>query len=72
MLNRIAPELESIRKVSDLYFFLRLAGLTCALLVAPLTVHGQGIAWPQFRGPDSNPVVNAVRLCGLYGLAPLR
>ena len=49
------PELESIR-------LLRLVGLACALLLASPTVHGQNIAWPQFRGPDSNPVGAHARL----------
>jgi outer membrane protein assembly factor BamB len=38
----------------DRHFLLRAAVL---LLLAPLpAAHAQGIAWPQFRGPDSNPV----------------
>ncbi|HEY6401630.1 MAG TPA: PQQ-binding-like beta-propeller repeat protein, partial [Blastocatellia bacterium] len=38
------------------YILLRRAGLMCALFFASLTVRGQDIAWPQFRGPNSNPV----------------
>jgi outer membrane protein assembly factor BamB len=56
MMNTLCPEPASIRKVIDLCIFLRSAGLTCALFLTSLTVHGQEIAWPQFRGPDSNPV----------------
>jgi outer membrane protein assembly factor BamB len=33
-----------------------------AVFLAPLTVHGQEIAWPQFRGPDSNPVGGRAQL----------
>ena len=42
---------------------LRQVGLVCALLfVSSLAVRGQGVAWPQFRGPDSNPVGAHARL----------
>ncbi len=34
----------------------------CALFLVSATVHGQDIAWPQFRGPDSNPVGAHARL----------
>jgi len=61
-MNTLFPELESIRKVIDLYTLLRLAGLACALFLAAPTVHGQDIVWPQFRGPDSNPVGANARL----------
>src|SRR5262245_38844407 len=50
------PDLESIRKVINPYFLLRRIGLVCALFFASLTVHGQDVDWPQFRGPNSNPV----------------
>lgn len=43
-------------KVIDPYFLLRIVGLACALFLASHTVRGQDIVWPQFRGPDSNPV----------------
>src|SRR4030095_12979642 len=61
-MNTIRPELQTIRKVIDPYFFRRLAALTFVLFLAPLTVRGQEIAWPQFRGPDSNPVGGRARL----------
>ena len=42
---------------------LSFAGLIFAvLLAAPLPVRGQRVAWPQFRGPDSNPVGKHARL----------
>ena len=56
------PELESIRKVIDCYFLLRLAGLACVLFLASAAGHGQNLAWPQFRGPDANPVGAHTRL----------
>src|SRR5262245_23249095 len=55
-------ELESIRKFINLYIFLRLVCVMCALFFASPTVHGQAIDWPQFRGPDSNPVGSHTRL----------
>jgi outer membrane protein assembly factor BamB len=55
-------ELNSICKGIGLSPLLWLAGLVCALLPAPSTVHGQNLAWPQFRGPDANPVGAHARL----------
>ena len=55
-------ELKSIRKVIDGYFLARLASLACALFLTPLTIHSQNISWPQFRGPESNPVATNARL----------
>jgi outer membrane protein assembly factor BamB len=40
----------------------RQAGLVCAMLLMALTVRGQDPVWPQFLGPDSNPVGTHVRL----------
>jgi outer membrane protein assembly factor BamB len=50
------PVLNSIRKAVDPFLFLCRAVLVCPLLLAPNAVHGKDAAWPQFRGPDSNPV----------------
>jgi outer membrane protein assembly factor BamB len=61
-MNTLCPELERIRKVIDRYILLRLVGLMCALFLASPAVHGQDIVWPQFRGPDSNPVGANARL----------
>ncbi|MGE0132426.1 MAG: PQQ-binding-like beta-propeller repeat protein [Blastocatellales bacterium] len=58
----LCSELESIRKVMSLFILSRQAGLTCALFLVSATVRGQDIAWPQFRGPDSNPVGTHARL----------
>ena len=41
---------------------LRLTCLVCALLLASLSVNGQDMVWPQFRGPQSNPVGKDIRL----------
>jgi outer membrane protein assembly factor BamB len=56
------PELKSMCKVIDLSILLRLAGLACALLLTSLTAPAQDLAWPQFRGPDANPVGAHARL----------
>jgi outer membrane protein assembly factor BamB len=40
----------------------RLTGFVCALMLVSLPVHGQEMAWPQFRGPESNPVGTHARL----------
>jgi outer membrane protein assembly factor BamB len=61
-MNRICPELESIRKALDLNLLLRLAGLVCALFLASPAVYGQEVVWPQFLGPHSNPVGAHARL----------
>ena len=59
-MNTIGSERETIRKVSDRYIFLRTAGLALALFLTSQSVTAQEVVWPQFRGPDSNPVgVNA-------------
>jgi outer membrane protein assembly factor BamB len=57
-----SPESDSIHKVIDFYILLRVACLACALLLAVPTVYGQNLVWPQFRGPDSNPVGTHARL----------
>jgi outer membrane protein assembly factor BamB len=38
------------------------AGFLCALFLVATGVHAQDIAWPQFRGPESNPVGTHPRL----------
>ena len=61
-MNTLCPKLESVRRLIDPCILLRQAGLACALFLASHTVHGQDIAWPQFRGPDANPVGAHARL----------
>lgn len=39
-----------------------LTALACALFTTSLSVHAQSISWPQFRGPESNPVATNTRL----------
>src|ERR1041384_4966544 len=41
---------------------LRLVAMIGALLPVSLSVHAQDVAWPQFRGPESNPVGTHARL----------
>src|SRR5215207_11464763 len=45
-----------------IHILLRKAGLGCALLLMALTIHAQEMAWPQFRGPESNPVGTHAKL----------
>jgi outer membrane protein assembly factor BamB len=40
----------------------RHAGLASAMFLASAVVHGQDLGWPQFRGPNSNPVGAHARL----------
>ena len=52
-----------IRMVNSKVLRLLVTGLSGALLsIAPSAGFGQGVAWPQFRGPDSNPVGTHARL----------
>jgi len=50
------PAPERIRELIDPSFLLRQAVLACVLLLASPTAHSQDAPWPQFRGPDANPV----------------
>ena len=42
--------------------FLPRITLICALFLIASTVNAQNVAWPQFRGPESNPVGTHVKL----------
>ena len=53
------PELQNNR---SLFIFSREVALLCALILMPLTANAQDVAWPQFRGPESNPVGTHARL----------
>ena len=70
-MSTLRSKLKTNRPLRNLYIHLRLAGrslwcpmcgLACALLLVSLPVHGQDMAWPQFRGPESNPVGTHARL----------
>ncbi len=61
-MNKRNSRLESNRKVNNLFIRFCRTGLVCALLAVPLMVHGQDAGWPQFRGPESNPVGRNPRL----------
>ncbi len=39
-----------------------LTALARAMLLMSISVHGQDLAWPQFRGPEANPVGQHARL----------
>jgi outer membrane protein assembly factor BamB len=56
------PEAGSKRGVIGPRLLLRRVGLACVLLLASRAAHGQTMSWPQFRGPDSNPVGAHARL----------
>jgi outer membrane protein assembly factor BamB len=56
------PELEIMRNIIHVSIRWRLTSLACALLLMMTAVHAQDIAWPQFRGPDSNPVGTHAKL----------
>lgn len=58
-MNTLLPKLQNNRKV---YIFSHSAALACALLFMSLTVPAQDVVWPQFRGPESNPVGTHARL----------
>src|SRR3712207_1860557 len=50
------PSLKSTRKLINPSLFSRLSCIACLLLLASQAAYGSDGAWPQFRGPDSNPV----------------
>src|SRR6185436_10545724 len=45
-----------------LYILSYKAAVLCAVLLTSLTVHAQDKSWPQFRGPESNPVGTHAKL----------
>jgi outer membrane protein assembly factor BamB len=53
------PRLQNNR---NLYILSCTAALVCALLFASTPAHGQDNVWPQFRGPESNPVGTHAKL----------
>jgi outer membrane protein assembly factor BamB len=58
-MNTLCCKLQNNRNVS---IHSRRASLACALLLIAATVYAQDMAWPQFRGPQSNPVGTHARL----------
>ena len=56
MMCRLSPKLQPYRAITINFLLL------CALSLITCTVHAQDLAWPQFRGPDSNPVGKSARL----------
>ncbi len=61
-MNTLRSKLQNNRRVITLHTLLSQAGLVCALLLVSVIVHGQDRVWPQFRGPESNPVATHPRL----------
>src|SRR5919107_1739084 len=62
MMSTRRPALKITRRVIDPYLFLCRAAIACLLLMASPAARGDDAAWPQFRGPDSNPVGAHARL----------
>jgi outer membrane protein assembly factor BamB len=58
-MKTLRSKLQNNRRV---YILSRNAGLVFALLFISTTVRGQDMVWPQFRGPESNPVGKHARL----------
>lgn len=61
-MRALSPELKSLCQVINWHLLTRLACLACAVLLTSQTIHSQNITWPQFRGPESNPVGTNARL----------
>lgn len=61
-MTTLCSEPENNRTVVNLHVLLRGVVLVSALVLASHIVRGQAIVWPQFRGPDSNPVGANTRL----------
>jgi outer membrane protein assembly factor BamB len=59
-MNTLRPERKRLRTLIDSH--LRPTGLACLLLLASHAALGKDSDWPQFRGPDSNPVGAHARL----------
>ena len=55
-MNILRSEPKSIRTAVNLQLFSRASVLMFALFLVSPIVRGQDMVWPQFRGPDSNPV----------------
>lgn len=61
-MTTLSSKLRTNRKVVNLSILLRVVSSACALLLTPLAIHAQDMAWPQFLGPESNPVGTHARL----------
>lgn len=74
--NRTLRNLYILLRLAGRSLWCPMCGLACALLLVSLPVHGQqknqrlqdksqrfkDMAWPQFQGPESNPVGTHARL----------
>jgi outer membrane protein assembly factor BamB len=61
-MNTLSSKPKNIRKDINHHFRLLAVGAVCALFLVAPTVSGQDKTWPQFRGPNSNPVGVHARL----------
>src|SRR6185312_16064173 len=57
----LKPKLLEESTMKNLITF-RLVAMIGALLLLSHSIHAQDVAWPQFRGPESNPVGTHARL----------
>src|SRR5215813_1051872 len=55
-------ETKHIRRLLNLDTIRHLSVFLCALLLMTLTAKAQEVVWPQFRGPESNPVGRHAKL----------
>jgi outer membrane protein assembly factor BamB len=55
-MNTLRSEPTNIRTVINFHGLVHVVGLVSALFLVSPMVRGQDMAWPQFRGPNSNPV----------------
>jgi outer membrane protein assembly factor BamB len=61
-MNTLSSKLKNIPQVINSYVLFRAAVLVSALFLVSSIVNGQDMAWPQFRGPHSNPVATHAKL----------
>ena len=62
IMTTMAMKMKTNRSVINPSFLLRHIVLLGTMLSMPLTVQAQNAAWPQFRGPESNPVGTHAKL----------
>ncbi len=58
----LSPDPKPSTEVISFNVLLRAVSLVCALFLMSTIVRGQDMVWPQFRGPNSNPIAANARL----------
>ncbi|MBL8186482.1 MAG: hypothetical protein JNK38_00660, partial [Acidobacteria bacterium] len=61
-MRTLCPELKSICQVMNWQLLTHLICLAGTVLLMSQTIYSQTVTWPQFRGPESNPVGTNTRL----------